>query len=122
MKYSTRIKEIGSEALDFKIQDNLEFIIIFNDTAPTELREIAVIQEQTQLLDIPKVGDSLSIGRMDFEITAVGEEAINTLSELGHCTISFKGAPEVERPGIIEVFGKKLYPIDVKVDDYIVIR
>ncbi|WP_264471148.1 PTS glucitol/sorbitol transporter subunit IIA, partial [Thomasclavelia ramosa] len=38
----------------------------------------------------------------------VGWEALNTLKELGHCTLSFKGLDTVERPGIIELVGEPI--------------
>lgn len=122
MKYYTKITDLGAEALEFRTSENLEFIIIFNETAPSELREISVIQELTELKDVPEVGDQFIIGDNQFSITAVGEEAIHTLRTLGHCTISFKGLSEVERPGIIEVKGNMIYPGDIKIADEIIIR
>ena len=78
MKYQATITGLGSCALDF-LDECCNFIIIFNEDAPSELA-----------------------------ISDVGWEALNTLKELGHCTLSFKGLDTVERPGIIELIGEPI--------------
>ncbi len=104
IKYQVAITGVGDEALEF-LGEAGNFIIIFNDDAPPELAEICVLHDKAELLADPEVGDTVTICGSAFEITAVGWEALNTLRELGHCTLSFNGAAEVERPGIIELKG-----------------
>ena len=48
-------------------------------------------------------------------MTSIIWEAINTLSDLGHCTVSFRGLPEVERTGMIELSGPEFTAEDLKV-------
>ena len=38
-----------------------------------------------------------------------------TLSQLGHCTLDFKGGDEAERPGCISLEGEKLTPEDLEI-------
>jgi len=51
-----------------------------------------------------------------FTVTAIGDEALHTLKELGHCTLSFKGGDAAERPGCIMLQGDEpLTKDDIKV-------
>lgn len=110
MKYKSTITGIGEMALDFISED---FIIIFNDNAPAELAEISVLHSIEEPKGDLEVGDKLMICGKEFEITAVGEEAIKTFRELGHCTIKFTGSSQVELPGHIEVKGEGIPEIKV---------
>lgn len=116
MKYYSEITGWGKDALFFLEDSEANFIIIFNDTAPPELAEISVLHTQSKLFLPPQVDDVLIIGNKAFTITAVGDEAIHTLAELGHCTLCFKGAAEPDRPGCIMVQGTEpLLETDIKV-------
>jgi len=53
----------------------------------------------------PAVGDTMAVCDKVFTITAIGDEALHTLKELGHCTLSFKGGDAAERPGCIMLQG-----------------
>ena len=55
-------------------------------------------------------------------ITAVGWEAINTLRDLGHCTVAFNGKTEVDRPGMMELEGPEFTADDLKVGGEITIE
>lgn len=114
MKYSAKITDIGSEALQFLTEETCRFIIIFNNDAPLELAEISVMHEKAELKELPVKGDKMKVCGKEYTITAVGEEAIATLKELGHCTVSFKGLEIPARPGIIELLGERLKPEDIK--------
>ena len=117
MKYHTVITGWGDVALDFLEDPEANFIIIFNDDAPPELAEISVLHTKEQLLAVPAPGDTVLIGEKVFEITAVGEEAKSTLRTLGHCTLSFKGGKEPERPGCIMLEGDEpLLKSDIQVE------
>lgn len=113
MKYSSKIISIGAGALDYLEDDENSFIIIFDNNAPDNLKEIAIIHSMTELISDPAKGDTLAICGKAFDITAVGGEALTTLKHLGHCTISFKGGDEPERPGMIMVQGPKLKKEDI---------
>ena len=49
--------------------------------------------------------DTMILCDKAFTITAIGDEALHTLRELGHCTLSFKGGETPERPGCIMLKG-----------------
>ena len=85
MKFYCEITSFGEESLLFLDDPNANFIILFNED--------------------PAVGDTLIIGDKAFTITAIGDEALHTLRELGHCTFSFKGGETPERPGCIMLKG-----------------
>ena len=116
MKYQSTITGWGSDALGFLEDEDNSFLIIFNDNAPEELTEIAVIHSQTKLHADPIPGDTLIICDKAFTITAIGTEALHTLRELGHCTLGFNGGDVPLRPGYIMLKGESpLKPDDVAV-------
>ena len=94
-------------ALDF-LDECCNFIIIFNEDAPPELADISVLHTKSEVKEDPKKGDTVRICGVEYTIADVGWEALNTLKELGHCTLSFKGLDTVERPGIIELIGEPI--------------
>lgn len=113
MKYQATITGLGEFALDF-LNEDCNFIIIFNENAPAELAEISVLHTISELKENPCKGDKVRICGVEYTISDVGEEAIHTLKELGHCTLSFKGLDTVERPGIIELLGEPIRPEQLK--------
>lgn len=121
MKYNTTITTWGDEALAFLDDPDNGFIIIFNENAPEELKEIAVLHTMAELVAEPAVGDTVIICEKVYEITAIGDEALHTLRELGHCTLCFRGDSEPERPGCIMLEGDSFLPEDVKVGSKIAI-
>ena len=113
MKYSTSITEIGEEALSLLEYANA--LIIYNDDAPAELREIAVLHTKSQLLAPPEVGDMVMICGRELYISAIGDKALETLEMLGHCTLSFEGGDKAKLPGYIMLDGEAFAPTDVKI-------
>ena len=113
MKYYSEITGWGNDALYFLSDKESNFIIIFNEGAPPELAEIAILHKPAPLLTNLEIGDSVLICDKAFTITAIGTEAEHTLKELGHCTFSFKGGTEPERPGCIMLEGEDLLPADI---------
>lgn len=101
MKYYTRIQSVGMDALTFLEDPESNFIILFNDNAPPEFADLCVFHTIEELRADIEPGDIILINEKGFEVTAVGFEANRTLRELGHCTLSFKGGKEPERPGCI---------------------
>ena len=86
MKYYAEITGWGDEAKAFLKE--LNYIILFNDNAPSELAEISILH---------------SIGEMKGDI--VGDEAQKTFKELGHATINFAGRDVPDLPGHIMLKG-----------------
>ena len=113
MKYCATITGWGEDALGFLADEDCNFMILFNEDAPAELAEIAVLHTKAELAADPAVGDTMMICDKVYDITAVGDEALHTLRQLGHCTLSFKGGSEPERPGGIMLEGEPLRPEDV---------
>lgn len=114
MKFQVKITGWGADALEF-LNPVCNFIIIFNEDAPPELADISVLHTKFELKEEPKAGDTFRICGKEYKVTAVGWEAINTLRDLGHCTVSFRGLQEVERPGMIELSGPEFTAEDLKV-------
>lgn len=115
MKYHATITGWGEDALGFLEDADMNFIVIFNDNAPEELKEISILHTIEQLGEDPAVGDTMILCGKTYDITAVGSEAKQTLRQLGHCTLSFKGGSEPERPGCIMLEGEPFSASDVKV-------
>lgn len=119
MKFSTTIKSWGSEALDFlppnSDEEDNNFIIIFNENAPEELADMAILHPAAPLTADPVVGDTVNICGKSYKISAVGFEALHTLRTLGHCTLNFKGGPEPEMPGCIMLEGEQLTASDIQI-------
>lgn len=115
MKYQVEITKLGADALIFLEDEETNMIIIFNDDAPEELAELSVMHEKGQMSQAPAPGDTMKICDKEYRITAVGSEAPKTLEELGHCTLSFKGGTEAERPGCIMLEGEPLLPDDIRI-------
>ena len=81
MKYDTRISGWGECALEF-LNEDCNFLIIFNETAPQELADISVLHTVAMLQEEPCVGDTVQICDLSYTITAIGFEALHTLKEL----------------------------------------
>lgn len=105
MKFQVKVVGHGSEALSFLGDPDNSFFILFNEDAPAELAEIAVLHTKSEIYEDPAVGDFMKIGSKEFVITAIGVEAPYTLRELGHCTINFAGGSEAALPGCIMLEG-----------------
>ena len=105
MKFYCEITSWGEEALHFLDDPNANFIVMVEKNAPAERAEFSVLHTTANYNEDPAVGDTMIICDKAFDITAVGEEALHTLRQIGHCTLSFKGGTEPERPGCIMLTG-----------------
>ena len=105
MKFYCEITSWGEEALHFLDDPSANFIVIFDNNAPAELAEFSVLHTTANYKEDPAVGDTMIICDKAFDITAVGDEALHTLRQIGHCTLSFKGGTAPERPGCIMLTG-----------------
>lgn len=117
-KYEVKVKKIGISALE--LYKECGCLIIFDETAPEELAEIAVLHEESLFDKEINVGDMVTLGKHDYKITAIGDEALYTLKELGHCTFKFTGHSEAEVPGQIELSGE--HEPDIEPGDYIIFK
>ena len=114
MKYNVTVTGLGPMALEFlNPAMEMQFVILFNEDAPAELAELAIMHTKGELLEAPVAGDIMRIGEKVYTITAVGDEAIQTLTTLGHCTLAFKGDSEPYRPGGLMLDGEIITAEDV---------
>ena len=114
MKYEVTVTGLGDMALAFLDPAmEMRFVILFNDNAPAELAELAILHTEAELKDAPAPGDTMKIGEKTYKITAVGDEAIHTLATLGHCTLAFTADTEPYRPGCINLDGEIITEADV---------
>lgn len=104
-KYKSVVTELGSEVELFLTE---KMIVIFNETAPLDLKDIAVVHKQTNLEEDIQVGDVFVLGPESFKVTFVGEKVNDTIRELGHCTIAFNGADYADLPGTLCVENKEI--------------
>ena len=72
MKYYAEITGWGDEAKAFLKE--LNYIILFNDNAPSELAEISILHSIGEMKGDIEVGDTIIIAEKVFEVTAVGDE------------------------------------------------
>ena len=114
MKYDVTVTGLGDMALAFLDPAmEMRFVILFNDDAPAELAELAILHTKAELTEAPAPGDTMKIGTKTYKVTAVGDEAIHTLKELGHCTLAFTADTEPYRPGCINLDGEIITEADL---------
>ena len=114
MKYDVSVTGLGSMALEFLSPGmEMQFVILFNDDAPAELAELSILHTAGELKEAPAPGDTMKIGVKSYKITAVGDEAIYTLGQMGHCTLAFTSSDEPYRPGCINLDGEIITAEDV---------
>ena len=118
LNYKVKVNKIGQSA--FELYEECGCLIIFDEIAPEELAEIAVLHEEGEIKRDILVGDIITLGKHDYKVTAVGSEALLTLKELGHCTFKFTGRDEAEVPGQIELYGDQRPNIEI--GDHIVFK
>lgn len=103
--YESTVTEIGAD-VDMFLEEKM--MIIFNESAPQELHDIAVLHRIAPLEGHITVGDELAFDDQTYKITFVGEKVNETVSEFGHCTISFNGADHADLPGTLCVEAKEM--------------
>lgn len=114
MKYDVTITGLGPMAMEFLSPEmEMQFVILFNDDAPADLGELAILHTKGELTEPPVPGDTLKIGEKTYKITAVGDEAVHTLETLGHCTLAFSADTEAYRPGCLMLDGEVVTMDDV---------
>ena len=114
MKYDVTVTGLGSMALEFLNPEmEMRFVILFNNDAPAELADLAILHTQGEMTEAPAPGDTMKIGSKTYKVTAVGDEAIQTLATLGHCTLAFTSDTTPYRPGCINLDGEVITADDV---------
>jgi len=108
------VLEVGEDA-PLMMEEGM--MILFNDTVPQELKDIAVIHNGRDIAPELQSGDVMQIGDESFEVLFVGSKANETLNEHGHATFSFDGSTHSELPGTV-CLEKKAIP-EIKQDTVI---
>lgn len=103
--YKNQVKALGTCVEEFKSEG---IFILFGDNAPEELKDYCYSVSVEPINGKIAPGQMLCVDDETYKITAVGEEAPVTLAGLGHCTVNFSGATEVELPGTIYVENKPM--------------
>lgn len=103
--YKNQVKALGACVEEFKSEG---IFILFGDNAPEELKDYCYSVSVEPINGRIAPGQMLCVDDKKYRITAVGEEAPVTLAGLGHCTVNFSGATEVELPGTIYVENKPM--------------
>lgn len=95
-----KITGMGEGALDF-VDDKI--LILFSGNAGNGVEEFSVQITMPQLSGDIVRGNYLRMGTEEYQVTAVGEEAMETFRLLGHCTLRFDGSDTPVLPGTIHL-------------------
>lgn len=104
MKYDVTVTAIGDFAL--QLLQLRESMIIFDKDVPFEYFDMVVAHTKSEINGTIAVGDTVIVAEKEYKITAIGDEALKTLAEHGHCTLVFNGSSSVEQPGQIALSGR----------------
>jgi PTS system glucitol/sorbitol-specific IIA component len=110
IKCRTLIKSIGDEALEFLDE---KMLILFGDIARNGLENYSIRIGMPKCSANMAVNDIFIFGKEKYTITAVGEKAMETFTQMGHCTLRFDGAKEAALPGSVHLLGEKLPEVSV---------
>lgn len=114
--YETTVKDIGSIAQDFA---NEGLVILFGGNIPPELKDICYHIELSDVKDVIKPGMFFYFDKLAYQIVAVGNEAQNNLSNLGHITLNFNGSTNSVLAGTIYLENKKMPLLKIGTKIYI---
>lgn len=110
MKYQAVVTFVGPMVSEF-LKENIA--VLFNQDAPEELREFAILHDGQHLSEPLVVGDVFEISGEAFKVLAVGPVANHNLAHLGHVALKFNGETEVEMPGDVCVEKKDIPTIEI---------
>ena len=97
VRYSTVVTAIGPLLGEFLAEG---IIVLFNQDAPEELWDFAVIHRPEGTFEEVKPGDLVRFGSHDpIRVTAVGEVANKNIEALGHAVFKCNGNAAAELPG-----------------------
>ena len=105
MIYKSRITEIGPAALGM-LENNM--LILFNDDAPSELRDISVLHEKAEMAGEIKEGQTVTVSGETFVVEGVGERVNESFLTLGHCCLVFNAGNRPALPCQIMLSGEVL--------------
>lgn len=100
--YSTTVKAWGPAAAEFMSE---KMIVTFADNVPAALADFVYYVIQNPVEGALAVGQTLTIGRDTWTVSAVGDVAAKNLNDLGHVTLVFDGAKQALMPGALHLAG-----------------
>ena len=95
-----KITGIGPGAMDF-VEEKI--LMLFGESAGNGVEEYSVRITMPKIVRDISAGDTLLFGQKEYKVTAIGDEAMETLHLLGHCTLRFDGSAEAVLPGSIHL-------------------
>lgn len=106
MKYEVTITNIG----DFSLQllQTRDSMIIFDKDVPYQYMDMVIAHTKGVCKEDIIAGDKMWMAGQEYTVTAVGEEAMKTLRDKGHCTFVFNGKDTVEQPGQMALKGNAM--------------
>jgi PTS system glucitol/sorbitol-specific IIA component len=107
--FKVNVVEVGADA-PLMLEENM--VILFNETVPQDLKDIAVIHDGRVWDFDLQTGDEMVIGDSVFELLFVGDKANETLKDLGHATFNFSGENHSDMPGTVCLESKAIPEID----------
>ncbi|SFL56168.1 PTS glucitol/sorbitol transporter subunit IIA [Salibacterium qingdaonense] len=96
--FEADVTTIGPE-VELMLEDNI--LILFNESATEDLKEISVIHNGTTVSEMIETGDEFVIDGTPYKILFVGSKVNETMNDLGHATLQFNGESESDMPGTV---------------------
>ncbi|MFZ4450366.1 PTS glucitol/sorbitol transporter subunit IIA [Salibacterium aidingense] len=96
--FQADVTMIGPE-VELMLEDDI--LILFNETATADLKEIAVVHNGKEISENIEAGDEFVIDGTAYKILFVGGKVNETMNDLGHATLQFNGENESDMPGTI---------------------
>lgn len=98
--YSMKFIEIGDMVPELL---NANMLVLFGPTAPNELKDMCAVHDGAPTKEkVLRVGGTISFGKDEYKIIAMGEAANENFGGLGHVTVIFGKRGEV-LPGNVVV-------------------
>jgi len=109
-KYRAKVLAVGDMVPELLEQG---IVVLFDDRAPKELQEIAIVHTGSSLAQDVVKGDFVILGNSVYTVTAVGEVANRNLNNIGHVCLKFDARTTPELPGDIHLKGDGLPQIEI---------
>ncbi len=108
--YQSPVIDIGPDLEIFLVEKKLT---LFNETAPDDLQNTAIIHRTAKLWGKIEAGDELAFDSQTYRITFVGEKVNEAFKNLGHFIVVFNGAKQMDLPGVLCVEAKPMPKISI---------
>lgn len=103
MKYEVMITAIGDFVFQYMM--TRDSLIIFDKDVPYHYMNMVISHTKGEVKEDIVPSDKLLLADREYEVTAVGDEAMKNLREHGHVTLVFTGKDTAEQSGQIILSG-----------------